>query len=73
MNFSEMTGYEFEDYINNVNNATNLSVKIAYLTNVNKDVEDLDMFFKKAYKEANKEQLKGLSLYETKLLDKLKN
>ena len=65
--------YEVEDYINNVNSATNLRVKIAYLVNVNKEMENLDMFFKKAYKEASKEQLKGLTLYETKLLDKLKN
>ncbi len=65
--------YEVEDYINNVNSATNLRVKIAYLKEVAKEDENLDMFFNKGYKEAKIEQLKGLGIYETKLLDKLKS
>ncbi len=65
--------YEVEDYLNNINTATNVRVKIAYLKNVAKETEDLDMFFKKAYKEAKREQIKGLGIYETKLLDGLKD
>ncbi len=64
--------YEVEDYINKVNTATNIRVKIAYLTKVSNETENLEMFFKKGYKEANRENLKGLGLYEIKLLDKLK-
>lgn len=65
--------YEVENYLNNVNTATNIRVKIAYLTKVAKEMENIEMFYKKGYKEANREQLKGMGLYETKLLDKLKD
>ena len=64
--------YEVEDYLNNVNTATNMRVKIAYLTKISGETENLDIFFKKGYIESKREQLKGLGLYEAKLLDKLK-
>ena len=65
--------YEVENYINNVNTASNVRVKIAYLIKVAKETENIDMFFNKAYKEADREPLKGLGIYEKNLLDKLKN
>ncbi len=65
--------YEVENYINNVNTATNVRVKIAYLINVAKEIDDLEIFFEKAYKETRREQIRGLAIYETKLIDKLKN
>ncbi len=64
--------YEVEDYLNNVNSATNVRVKIAYLTKVANETKNIEMFYKKGYKEANREQVKGIGLYEAKLLDKLK-
>ncbi len=64
--------YEVEKYLNNVNTATNVRIKIAYLKNVVKETENLDVFFKKAYREVKREQLKGVGVFETKLLDKLK-
>lgn len=63
--------YEVEDYLNNVNTATNVRVKIAYLKNVANETENLDIFFEKAYREVKRCQLKGMGLYENKLLDKL--
>lgn len=63
--------YELEKYLNNVNNATNIRTKLAYLINVEGENEGLDIFIKKGRKEANRCQIKGLGLYESKLLDKL--
>ncbi len=64
--------YEIDKYINTVNNATNVRVKLAYLLNVIQETEGADIFFKKAYKEADKCQIKGLGIMERKLLDDLK-
>ena len=63
--------YELEKYLNNINTATTVRVKLAYLMNISEQTEGLDMFIKKAKKEANRCQIKGLGLYETKLLDDL--
>ena len=63
--------YELEKYLNNINTATTVRVKLAYLMNINEQTEGLDMFIKKAKKEANRCQIKGLGLYEAKLLDDL--
>ncbi len=63
--------YELEKYLNNINTATTVRVKLAYLININEQTEGLDMFIKKAKKEANRCQIKGLGLYETKLLEDL--
>ena len=64
--------YEVDKYINAVNDNQTLRAKLAYLLNVRQEREGADMFFNKAYKEADKCQLKGLGLMERKLLDGLK-
>ncbi len=64
--------YEVDKYINNVNNSTNVRAKIAYLLNVRRESEGVDIFFTKAYKEADRCQLKGLGIMERGLLDQLK-
>ncbi len=64
--------YELDRYINSVNDSQTLRAKLAYLLNVRQERNGADMFFNKAYKEANKCQLKGLGLMEAKLLDGLK-
>ena len=64
--------YEVDKYINNVNNSSNVRAKLAYLLYVRRESEGLDMFFNKAYKEANRCQLKGLGIMERRLLDELK-
>lgn len=63
--------YELENYLNNINTATTVRVKLAYLMNISEQTEGLDMFIKKAKKEANRCQIKGLGLYESKLLEEL--
>lgn len=74
-NFNEETAddlmYEVDKYINNVNSATNIRVKMAYLLNVAKNKELIDSFYKKGLKEAKKETLLGLCKFETKLIEKL--
>ena len=65
--------YELEDYLNAVNSATNLRIKLAYLVCVVKEYDEVDMFVSKGQKEAKKHQLGGLGLMEQKLLYKLKN
>ena len=64
--------YEVDRYINAVNDCQTLRTKLAYLLNVRQEREGADMFFNKAYKEADKCQLKGLGLMERNLLDGLK-
>ena len=64
--------YELEKYLNNVNNSTNVRAKLAYLLYVKREKENADIFYKKGVKEANKGQIKGLALFERKLLDKMK-
>ena len=64
--------YELEKYLNNINTATNVRVKLAYLIGVAQESEGLDIFFEKGYKEADRIQIKGLSAFERKLLDRLK-
>ena len=62
-----------EKYLNNVNTATNVRAKLAYILNVQGEKELVDMFYDKGVREANKCQIKGLGLYEKKLLDNLIN
>jgi hypothetical protein len=64
--------YEVDKYINSVNSAENVRVKLAYLVNVLEEKEDLDMFFDKAKREQAKMALKGLAKYEEKLVEKIK-
>ncbi len=63
--------YELDKYINRVNTAQNVRVKIAYLINVLEEKEDLKMFFDKAKREQKKLPLSGLAKYEEKLLQEL--
>ncbi len=65
--------YELEKYLNNINTATNVRVKLAYLLYVKREKENLDIFYKKGIKEADRGQIKGLTLFERKLLDKIKS
>lgn len=64
--------YELEKYLNNVNTATNVRAKMAYLLYVKREKEPLDIFYKKGVKEANRCLIKGLGRYEKKLYDKMK-
>lgn len=65
--------YEIEKYINNVNTASTVRAKTAYLLYVKQETEHLDVFFKKGYKEAERCQIKGLGMCEKKLFDKMYN
>ena len=71
-NLADDLMYEVDKYINAVNDCQTLRAKLAYLLNVRQEKEGADMFFNKAYKEADKCQLKGLGLMERNLLDGLK-
>lgn len=64
--------YEIEKYLNGVNNTNTVRAKLAYLINVKKEKECLDIFYKKGIKEADRCQIKGLGLFEKKLFDELK-
>ena len=68
-----VTMYEIEKYINNVNTASTVRAKTAYLLYVKQETEHLDVFFKKGYKEAERCQIKGLGMCEKKLFDKMYN
>lgn len=64
--------YELEKPLNAVNDATNIRLKLAYLLYVKKEYENVkDMFFY-GLKRAEKSIVKGLGLYEKKLLLKMK-
>lgn len=65
--------YELEKYLNNINTATNVRAKLAYLLYVKRKKENLDIFYKKGLKEAGRGQIKGLALFEERLFEKLKN
>lgn len=64
--------YELEKYLNNVNTATTIRVKTAYLLYVKHERERLDMFFIKGLKEADKAPIKGYGAFERKLIEKMK-
>lgn len=63
--------YELEKYLNSVNSATNLRIKLAYLKNVKKEQEIVEIFYKKAIKEAKKIPVEGLKKLEIKLIENL--
>lgn len=63
--------YELEKYLNNVNTATNVRAKLAYILNVKGETESADIFYKKGIKEAENSQIKGYGVFEKKLLDDL--
>ncbi len=61
--------YELEKYLNKNNDATSIRVKMAYLAFVRHETDNVDIFYKKGKKEAKKHLVKGLGLYEAKLID----
>lgn len=63
--------YELEKYLNNVNSVTNVRVKLAYLVYIKGERDNLDMFFKKAFKEVDRCQIKGQGEMEKKLIEKI--
>lgn len=63
--------YELEKYLNNVNSSTNVRAKLAYFLYVKRETENLDLFFKKGYKEANRCLIKGLGDFEKKLFERM--
>ena len=71
-NLADDLMYELEKYLNNVNTATNVRTKLAYILYISRTSDNLNIFYNKGVKEAKKEHLQGLKLYEQKLLDKLK-
>lgn len=64
--------YDIDKYINSVNTAENVRVKLAYLVYVLEEKENLEMFFNKAKREQSKMALSGLAKYEAKLIEKIK-
>lgn len=60
--------YELERYLNNVNTATNVRVKLAYLLYVKGEKTNAEIFYKKAVKEAERNQIKGYGNFEKKLV-----
>ena len=64
--------YELEKYLNFYNNATNIRIKLAYILFVKGEREVFEPFYKQAVKETNRCQIKGVALFEKKLLDKIK-
>lgn len=64
--------YELEKYLNNVNTSSNVRSKLAYLLYVKREKENLDIFYKKGVKEADRGQIKGLSILEKKLFENMK-
>ncbi len=65
--------YDIEKYLNNENSVTNLRIKLAYILYVEGEKNQLDMFYKKAIKEANKCQISGFGTFEKKLIEKMKS
>ncbi len=65
--------YELEKFLNNVNNATTVRVKLAYLLYIKKEKEAADIFLNKAYKECDRNKVIGYGKYERKLLEKISN
>lgn len=64
--------YELESFLNNVNNATTVRAKLAYMLYVQKEKENAEIFYKKGVKEAKRFILKGYGDYEIKLFEELK-
>lgn len=64
--------YELEKYLNSVNSATNLRVKLAYVLYVKKEKEGAQAFYKRGLKVAAKMQIKGLEEFEKALYERIK-
>lgn len=62
---------QLEKYLNNVNTVTTVRVKTAYLLYVKGEKEKLEVFYKKALKEADRCQIKGYGRFERRLIEKM--
>ncbi len=71
-NIADDLTYELEKYLNNVNTATNLRIKLAYLLYVRKEKDGAEIFFKKGIKETKKYLIKGLGEFERKLFEDMR-
>ena len=69
--FADEMMYELEKYLNNVNTATNVRIKLAYILSVRDEKEGADVFIKKAKKEAKRHKIKGLGRMELSLIEEL--
>ena len=63
---------ELEKTLNKDNSATGLRIKAAYLLYVLKDYEKAEKFIRKGVKVAEREQIKGVGLFEKSLLERMK-
>ena len=63
---------ELEKYLNKRNGSLEIRAKIAYILYIRKETEALDAFYKQGVKETNRAVLRGLGLFERKLLEELK-
>jgi hypothetical protein len=64
--------YELEGYLNSNNTATNIRVKLAYLTFIQKQTDAFEDFYNKGIKEIKNINVDGLKKLETKLFERLK-
>ena len=61
---------DLEKYLNSVNTATNVRIKLAYLIYVKKSIEFAREIYEWGIVRADKTQIKGLGAFEKKLLEK---
>ncbi|MBR2498184.1 MAG: hypothetical protein IKB67_00490 [Clostridia bacterium] len=71
-NTADDLAYELEKFLNNVNTATNVRAKLAYLLYVRKEKESAEAFYKKGIRESKKYFIKGLGEFERKLFEEMK-
>lgn len=65
--------YEYEKYLNNVNDSLTIRAKLAYILFVRGEKETFDIFYDKGVKEAKLQQLKGLKAFELNMLELIKS
>ena len=63
---------ELEKYLNKKNGSLEIRAKIAYVLYIKQEKGALDIFYAKGVKEANKCPLRGVGLFERKLLEEMK-
>lgn len=63
---------ELEKYLNGRNGSLEIRAKTAYLLYIKGEKDALDAFYKKGVKETNRTPLRGLGLFERKLLEEMK-
>ncbi len=70
-NLADELMYECEKYLNGVNTATSVRIKLAYKLNVLKDYDNVNEFYEKGIREVKRSAVKGYAAFEEKLLDSL--